>query len=213
MPKFNDTIRQAVMRACEAAGNECALAAAVGCSQTQISRYRSGRCAYIRRDNWGKLYQNIAPYLPEDFQQDTEPAKRKNPNESIFKAIDAAARNHPRGAFGLAADAGFTPAQICRYRHGKVSWFTTKTLNKLYPYIAPYLPERNLQDTESPFPVGTTVRLNSGGPLMTVDGFENGTAFCAWFQGDEISRARFSIPALSVQSETSDKIKQSKENQ
>ena len=208
MPKIDDTIREAVMRACEAMGSECALAAAVGCSQTQISRYRSGRCAYIRRDNWGKLYQHIAPYLPEDFQQDTEPPKRKNPNESIFKAIDAAARNHPRGAFGFAVDAGFTPAQICRYRHGKVSWFTTKTLNKLYPYIAPYLPERNLQDTESPFPVGTTVRLNSGGPLMTVDGFENGTAFCAWFQGDEISRARFSIPALSVQS---DKSRQSRE--
>ena len=208
MPKIDDTIRQAVMRACEAMGGECALAAAVGCSQTQISRYRSGGSAYIRRDNWDKLYQHIAPYLPEDFQQDTEPPKRKNPNESIFKAIDAAARNHPRGGFGLAADAGFTPAQICRYRHGKVSWFTTKTLNKLYPYIAPYLPERNLQDTEPPFPVGTTVRLNSGGPLMTVDGFENGTAFCAWFQGDEISRARFSIPALSVQS---DKSRQSRE--
>lgn len=42
MPKFDDTIRQAVMRACEAMGGECALAAAVGCSQTQISRYRSG---------------------------------------------------------------------------------------------------------------------------------------------------------------------------
>lgn len=210
MPNFDDTIRQAVMRACEAMGGECALAAAVGCSQTQISRYRSGGSAYIRPESWDKLYPHIAPYLPEDFQQDTEPPKRKNPNESIFKAVDAAARNHPRGAFGLAADAGFTPAQICRYRHGKVSWFTTKTLNKLYPYIAPYLPERNLQDTESPFPVGTTVRLNSGGPLMTVDGFENGTAFCAWFQGDEISRARFSIPALSVQS---DKSRQSREEE
>lgn len=210
MPKFNDTIRLAVMRACETAGGECALAAVVGCSQTQISRYRSGGCGYISRDNWDKLYQHIAPYLPEDFQPDTEPPKRKNPHESIFKAIDAAARNHPRGAFGLAADAGFTPAQICRYRHGKVSWFTTKTLNKLYPYIAPYLSERNLRDTESSFPVGTTVRLKSGGPLMTVDGFENGTAFCVWFQGDEISRARFSIPALSVQS---DKSTQSREEQ
>lgn len=131
MLKIDDTIRQAVLRACEAMGGECALAAAVGCSQAQISRYRSGGCGYIRRDNWDKLYQHIAPYLPENFQP----------------------------------------------------------------------------DTESPFPVGTTVRLNSGGPLMTVDGFENGTAFCAWFQGDEISRARFRIPALSVQS---DKCKQSR---
>lgn len=213
MPKFNDTIRQAVMRACEAAGNECALAAASGCSQTQISRYRSGGCGYIRRESWDKLYPHIAPYLPEDFQQDTEPPKRKNPNESIFRAIDAAARNHPRGGFGLATDAGFTPAQICRYRHGKVSWFSSKTLARLLPHIAPYLPDGSPPNTESPFPVGTTVRLNSGGPLMTVDGFENGTAFCTWFQGDEISRARFSIPALSVQSDTSDKTKQLKENQ
>lgn len=196
MPKFNDTIRQAVMRAYEAAGNECALAAAVGCSQTQISRYRSGRCAYIRRDNWGKLYQYIAPYLPEDFQPDTEPPKRKNSNESIFKAIDAAARNHPRGAFGLAADAGFTPAQICRYRHGKVRWFTSKTMNKLYPYIAPYLSERNLRDTESSFPVGTTVRLNSGGPLMTVDRIGDCTVECVWFRGKEALRESFAVAAL-----------------
>ena len=208
MPKFDDTIRQAVMRACEAMGGECALAAAVGCSQAQINRYRSGVGAYIRPESWDKLYPHIAPYLPEDFQLDTEPPKRKNPNESIFKAVDAAARHHPRGSFGLATDAGFTPAQICRYRQGKVSWFSSKTLAKLLPHIAPYLPERNLLDTESPFPVGTTVRLKSGGPLMTVDGFENGTAFCAWFQGDEISRARFSIQALLVQS---DESKQSSE--
>ena len=208
MPKFDDTIRQAVMRACEAMGGECALAAAVGCSQAQINRYRSGVGAYIRPESWDKLYPHIAPYLPEDFQLDTEPPKRKNPNESIFKAVDAAARHHPRVGFGLAADAGFTPAQICRYRHGKVSWFSSKTLAKLLPHIAPYLQERNLLDTESPFPVGTTVRLKSGGPLMTVDGFENGTAFCAWFQGDEISRARFSIQALLVQS---DESKQSSE--
>lgn len=210
MPKFDDTIRQAVMRACEAMGGECALAAAVGCSQTQISRYRSGGGAYIRPESWDKLYPHIAPYLPEDFQLDTEPPKRKNPNEGIFKAVDAAARNHPRGAFGLAADAGFTPAQICRYRHGKVSWFSSKTLAKLLPHIALYLPERNLLNTESPFPVGTTVRLKSGGPLMTVDGFENGTAFCAWFQGDEISRARFSIQALSVQSNESRQSREEK---
>ena len=196
MPKFDDTIRQAILRACEAAGGECALAAAVGCSQAQISRYRTGGFEYIRRDNWEKLYPHIAPYLPEDFQQDTEPPKRKNSNESIYGAIDAAARNHPRGAFGLAADAGFTPAQICRYRHGKVSWFTSKTLNKLYPHIAPYLPERNPRVTESPFPVGTTVRLKSGGPLMTVDRIGDCTVECVWFRGKEALRESFAVAAL-----------------
>ena len=208
MPKFDDTIRQAVMRACEIAGSQTALCRKTGLSTSIMSRYLNGEVRYINPGTWELLYPHIAPYLPEDFQLDTEPPKRKNPNESIFKAVDAAARHHPRGGFGLAADAGFTPAQICRYRHGKVSWFSSKTLAKLLPHIAPYLPERNLLDTESPFPVGTTVRLKSGGPLMTVDGFENGTAFCAWFQGDEISRARFSIQALLVQS---DESKQSSE--
>lgn len=137
MPKFDDTIRQAVMRATEIAGSQAALCKKTGLSTSIMSRYLNGDVQYINPGTWKLLYPHIAPYLPEDFQPDTEP----------------------------------------------------------------------------PFPVGTTVRLNSGGPLMTVDGFENGTAFCAWFQGDEISRARFSIPALSVQSETSDKIKQSKENQ
>ena len=56
------------MRACEAMGGECALAAAVGCSQAQINRYRSGVGAYIRPESWDKLYPHIAPYLPEDFQ-------------------------------------------------------------------------------------------------------------------------------------------------
>ena len=210
MPKFDDTIRQAVMRACKIAGSQAALCKKTGLSTSIMSRYFNGDVRYINPGTWELLYPHVAPYLPEDFQPDTESPFPENLNENICKAVDAAARNHPRGAFGLAADAGFTPAQICRYRHGKVSWFTTKTLNKLYPYIAPYLPERNLRDTESPFPVGTTVRLNSGGPLMTVDGFENGTAFCAWFQGDEISRARFSIPALSVQS---DKSRQSREEE
>lgn len=81
MLKIDDTIRQAVLRACEAMGGECALAAAVGCSQAQISRYRSGGCGYIRRDNWDKLYQHIAPYLPE-------------------KAADAVRRPRPRVGMG-----------------------------------------------------------------------------------------------------------------
>ena len=132
MPKFDDTIRQAILRACEIAGSQTALCRKTGLSTSIMSRYLNGDVRYINPGTW----------------------------------------------------------------------------ELLYPHIAPYLPERNLLDTESPFPVGTTVRLKSGGPLMTVDGFENGTAFCAWFQGDEISRARFSIQALLVQS---DESKQSRE--
>ena len=132
MPKFDDTIRQAVIRACKIAGSQAALCKKTGLSTSIMSRYFNGDVRYINPGTW----------------------------------------------------------------------------ELLYPHIAPYLPDGSPSNTESPFPVGTTVRLNSGGPLMTVDGFENGTAFCAWFQGDEISRARFSIPALSVQS---DKSRQSKE--
>ena len=93
MPKFDDTIRQAILRACEIAGSQTALCRKTGLSTSIMSRYLNGDVRYINPGTW----------------------------------------------------------------------------ELLYPHIAPYLPERNLLDTESPFPVGTTVRLKSGGPLMTVD--------------------------------------------
>lgn len=141
-------IKAAVDAACKAQGSESALAAAAGCSQSQINRYRSGKAEHIRRETWSKLYPYIAPYLSEDFQPKAvlpfssgDAVQAPNLDEDICRAIDAAARNHPRGAFGLAAETGFTPAQICRYRHGRVGWINPKTWNRLYPHIAPYLPD------------------------------------------------------------------------
>ena len=120
MPKFDDTIRQAVMRACEIAGSQAALCKKTGLSTSIMSRYLNGDVRYINPGTW-KL---------------------------------------------------------------------------LYPHIAPYLPERNLMDTESPFPVGTTVRLNSGGPLMTVDRIGDCMVECVWFRGKEALRESFAVAAL-----------------
>lgn len=42
------------------------------------------------------------------------------------------------------------------------------------------------------FKVGDTVRLKSGGPLMTIEFFsEDGDAFCVWFSKDEDKRNGF----------------------
>jgi uncharacterized protein YodC (DUF2158 family) len=43
------------------------------------------------------------------------------------------------------------------------------------------------------FAIGTTVRLKSGGPLMTVEsGVDNmGTQICIWFTGETRQHAKF----------------------
>ena len=68
MPKFDDTIRQAVMRACEIAGSQTALCRKTGLSTSIMSRYLNGDVRYINPGTWELLYPHIAPYLPEDFQ-------------------------------------------------------------------------------------------------------------------------------------------------
>lgn len=148
MPKFDDTIRQAILRATEIAGSQAALCKKTGLSSSIMSRYLNGDVRYINPGTWKLLFPHIAPYLSEDFQPKAElpfssgdTVQAPNLDEDICRAIDAAARNHPRGAFGLAAETGFTPAQICRYRHGRVGWINPKTWNRLYPHIAPYLPD------------------------------------------------------------------------
>lgn len=35
------------------------------------------------------------------------------------------------------------------------------------------------------FEVGNVVQLKSGGPKMTVDGYEDGLVVCVWFENDK----------------------------
>lgn len=65
MPKFNDTIRQAILRACEIAGSQAALCKKTGLSTSIMSRYLNGDVRYINPGTWKLLYPHIAPYLPE----------------------------------------------------------------------------------------------------------------------------------------------------
>jgi len=48
----------------------------------------------------------------------------------------------------------------------------------------------------SNFPVGSLVRLRSGGPTMTVNDMEDDYRECAWFDGSALTVIRFSVAAL-----------------
>jgi uncharacterized protein YodC (DUF2158 family) len=41
------------------------------------------------------------------------------------------------------------------------------------------------------FKEGERVQLKSGGPLMTVEGYEDGYVVCVWFEGTKQKRATF----------------------
>ncbi|MGK8177364.1 DUF2158 domain-containing protein [Aeromonas dhakensis] len=44
--------------------------------------------------------------------------------------------------------------------------------------------------------IGDVVRLKSGGPMMTVNGFVNGKPLCCWFVQGQVVSAGFSSAAL-----------------
>ena len=44
--------------------------------------------------------------------------------------------------------------------------------------------------------VGDTVRLKSGGPVMTVDSVDQGMALCVWMKGETPISRSFSIATL-----------------
>ena len=50
--------------------------------------------------------------------------------------------------------------------------------------------------TEQRFTIGSLVVLNSGGPLMTVEGFEPEGYRCAWFTGSRLRRSVFGEAVL-----------------
>ena len=51
--------------------------------------------------------------------------------------------------------------------------------------------------------VGDTVRLKSGGPLMTVSVLlENARTVCNWFDNNELKTATFSDDSIEIESDT-----------
>ncbi|MBF0169404.1 MAG: DUF2158 domain-containing protein [Alphaproteobacteria bacterium] len=49
------------------------------------------------------------------------------------------------------------------------------------------------------FSVGDTVRLKSGGPVMTIEKMENDRIFCVWFDSkNELQRNGFHAPTLEL---------------
>jgi uncharacterized protein YodC (DUF2158 family) len=52
--------------------------------------------------------------------------------------------------------------------------------------------------------VGDTVKLKSGGPLMTVDYRWDEKVDCTWFEGTENRRASFSTASLEKQEKAKD---------
>jgi uncharacterized protein YodC (DUF2158 family) len=60
---------------------------------------------------------------------------------------------------------------------------------------------RPLQNTEvimSEFKAGDTVKLKSGGPLMTVKAIEGGYAITVWFEGTKHKEGRFLLVTLEL---------------
>ncbi len=45
--------------------------------------------------------------------------------------------------------------------------------------------------TEKAFELGNTVRLKSGGPLMTVDDIQGNDIVCVWFEGKRRFESKF----------------------
>ena len=53
-----------------------------------------------------------------------------------------------------------------------------------------------MPDTNTQFAGGATVRLKSGGPVMTVKGKQNASLLCQWFVGTKLESGTFSPESL-----------------
>lgn len=64
--------------------------------------------------------------------------------------------------------------------------------------LPPPLPLSHGQKAMSTEPIkaGDTVRLKSGGPVMTVAWVEDGQAYCQWFEGKKVEGQKFGVMML-----------------
>ena len=92
MQEFNDTIRQAILRATEIAGSRAALCRKTGLSASIMGRYLNGNMQHIHQGTWELLLPHIAPYLP------APPCRRGG--------VVARGRRRGAAAFGRTADDG-----------------------------------------------------------------------------------------------------------
>ena len=113
------------------------LAKKIKTTQPTVARWLNGTAKTIRNYHWGKLYPLISQYLPEDNTTKGGYMKLTREMQSgIMKAIE-----HYGTAVELAKLTGIKQQNFSRYLSGQVKQITLETWQKLYPLIAPYLPD------------------------------------------------------------------------
>lgn len=125
-------------------------------------------------------------------------------DDTIKAAILATARKLGSQA-NVARAIGITPPAISRYLSGNVAEINAATWQLIFPVIREFLPEgysgqpstqQNSAQGTSDFSPGDTVRLRSGGPLMTVDTVSGQGVRCVWFRNNELAEAVFHTKTL-----------------
>lgn len=78
----------------------------------------------------------------------------------------------------------------------KYTWMVCDACGEQRRISSYYTPPAPPPKPPSKFPVGTVVRLKTGGPEMSVAGDSQGTAFCQWFLGVNLQSASFPHESL-----------------
>ena len=69
MPKFDDTIKEAIEKAVKRDGSQFALCKKTGISTSIMSRYLKGNVHNINFGTWNMLFPAIADFLPEEYHR------------------------------------------------------------------------------------------------------------------------------------------------